>query len=508
MGRNRTLWLAAAMLTAMFALASGAQAGDSRPGRVVWASSRDLVSADGHMWDYIGDLQIHNMYLETLVRDTGWNEYVPALATSWEVSPDFLTYTFKLREGVKFHSGDAFTAEDVIWSANRAKNMTQGDIRGHFTTFVEAKAIDPVTVALTFSQPNPLMLFDVAYLRIYSKAQAERDGEAFFEKFNGTGPWKYVQWNPGEFIRFARNADWWGEFAEGAPTTIEHRPIPEEATRMAALLSGEVDVVPNMPIESQQQVDASDILYTLRLPDISCIDIAMKNDTVPFNNPKLRQAMDYLIPREAIVSDLVGVGSPANIWSQSFYPWYPEELEGVIKPYDEAKAAELIKESGYKGEEIRLMTRRGRSPKDLEICELLAAMWTNAGLNVRVDVVADAAYAQRRAAGDYEMFMTAWDNNGPGFNYKEKFKAHQINRHATDPEFVRLVDEMFDEYDWDRFLKKVAAVELYLYNDPASLHIYYMENIWGVLNRVEKFETVGGKPFPLFQYSTLAPSAR
>jgi len=483
------------------------QTKDPRPGKVIWSTAQSLTSADAHMWDVTGDIQIHSLCIEGLVEHVGWNHYEPALALSWDISDDSLTYTFHLREGVKFHSGDDFSAEDVVWSAERLKNMEVGSVAGHLSTLETVRALDADTVELTFSEPNPMIMFDISYLRIYSKAQAERDGEAFYEKFVGTGPWKYDEWKPGEFIRFTKNTDWWGQFEQGCPEVIEHRPIPEEATRLAALISGEVDLIPSVPMESQSLLTEAG-LRNESLPGISCVDLVMKNDKAPFNNTKMRQAMDLLIPREMIIHDLLGQGTAANIWSQEFYPWYPQELKGVIKPFDETKAKQLIDEAGYNGEPIRIMTRRGRSEKDVEICELLANLWSGVGLNVTVEVVSDAAFTEKRSSGDYEMYMTAWDINSPGFYYRDKYKSHNINRADVDPEFDKMVKDICSETDIEACNEKVKNLEVYVYVDNDELHIFYQQITWGVGNRIQSFEPVGGYFHLRMHHTVLAQSAQ
>lgn len=481
---------------------------DPRPGKIIWVGP-DLSSADAHMWEVVGDKQIHSNYIESLVRYLGAGKCEPALATSWENSPDMLTWTFKLREGVKFNNGDSFTAQDVVWSTLRCKNMPVGTLKNYLSTLEEVVALDDYTVRFVFSKPNPLQLYNIFMaVRVYSKKQAERDGEKFYEKFVGTGPWKVVEWKPGQYFRFERNKDWYGEFVEGAPTMIEMRPIPEESTRIAALLTGEVDVVDNVSAEPMKLIEKSSIAYAIRRSGIECNDITMKNDRPPFNDSKLRQAMDYLVPRESIVKNLTGQGTPAVVWSLPEHPWFPEELKGMVKPFDKEMAKKLIAESNYKGEQIRLITRRGRTPKDVEIAELLAEIWKSVGLNVKVEVVSDSAYSQRRSAGDYEMFSTGWPLSSPALDYSEKFPAHQINRHKVDPKFNEMVESLAAEGDWDKFIEKTKEIERYLYQDPAVLHIWHFELFWGLSKRIQHLETWAGELPVFYEKTVLAPSAR
>ncbi len=481
---------------------------DPRPGKLIWATAQDLGSADAHMWSIFFDKCIHGFCIEGLIKDTGWNNYEPELAASWEISKDNLTYTFKLRQGVKFHSGDSFTASDVVWSINRLRSMQTGDLRNHINTLKNVTAVDEYTIKLEYSAPNPMMLYSIAHIRIYSEKQAQKDGVKFYEKFIGTGPWVYQEWKPGQYIRFEKNNNWWGKFVKDSPAVIEHRSIPEEPTRIAALLSGEVDVISRLSTDGIRQVENSKELHILKQPGFECVDIVMKNDTVPFNNAKLRQAMDLLIPRKEIVKKLVGAGIPATAWSQPFYPWFPEDLKDKVKPFDIEKARKLINESNYKGEPIRLITRKGRAPGDVEVCEYLSTLWKSEGLNLTVEILSDVAYLQRRSAGNYEMFMASWDFNSPTFYLYEKYPAHKVNRSNVDPTFKNMVDTLAVTPDWNKYVEQVKDIERYLYQDPAALHIFYVENIWGISNRVDTFETLGGDTYPAFEKSALSVNAR
>ena len=156
---------------------------DPRPGKLIWSTAQTITSPDAHMWDVSGDIQINNMYIEGLIEHIGWNVYEPALAESWEISSDYLSYTFHLRKGVKFHNGDDFSSEDVVWSALRMKNMKAGSVAGHLSKLDDIVAIDPYTVKMTFSTPNPMIFLICHIYAFIQKKQAERDGEKFYEKF-------------------------------------------------------------------------------------------------------------------------------------------------------------------------------------------------------------------------------------------------------------------------------------------------------------------------------------
>lgn len=484
------------------------QKADPRPGRVIWSSGLDLSSPDPHVWSVDGDGQLFDKIYESLPDSPGWDEMVPGLATNWTVRSDFLTWAFKLRKDVKFHNGDRVTAEDVKWSLLRLRDHPQGNLKLQVAMIKEINIVDGDTIEIVTKEPAPTFPQFIAAGRVLSKQQASRDGERFFEKFIGTGPWQFDQWIPGTKFSFKRNEGWWGKFDPGAPTYLEHRPIPETATMVAALLVGEIDVADRLTSEPLALIDRSGIAKGIKRPGKEANEICMGSDRPPFDKKEMRQAMDLMVPRVEIVTKLTQQGVAAITRAPESSRWFPEDLKGKVKPFDIPAAQELMKKAGYKGEPIRLMTRSGRAPKDKEIAELLGEIWRGAGLNAKVEIVGDAAFSSRRAAGDYEMFMTGWPVNNPPHNFNQHMTGHKIGYHETHPDFWALTKAMAVETDPDKFLKMVKDIQRYMYNDPPCLPIWHFELFWGVSNRIEKFVNVGGVVPALYEESVLTPAAR
>ena len=203
---------------------------DKRPGKVSWTSGQQLASPDAHVWAVGGDGQIFRHTFEGLTEEMGFGVGGAALAESWALDSDNVTWTFNLRKDAKFHNGDPVTAEDVRFSILRLRDSPVGNLKFQVKHVEDVHVIDTNTVQLVTTEPSPTNLIFVDAGRVYSAKQAEQDGERFFEKFIGTGPWKFDDWKPGTKFSWVRNDNWWGDFVDGAPTELEHRPIPEPAT--------------------------------------------------------------------------------------------------------------------------------------------------------------------------------------------------------------------------------------------------------------------------------------
>ena len=273
---------------------------------LVMALGLDQDTMDPHMhFQRVGILMNINMYDSLLHKNTKL-EYEPSLATVWKALND-TTWEFKLRQGVKFHNGDPFSAEDVKFSFDRVldpntKSPQYGNIRG----IKEVKIIDPHTVHLITDKPFPLLLERVVFFPIIAKKHFEKVGaQAFAESAPmGTGPYKFVEWKRDQYLKMERfNEHWRG------PAPIKNliiRVIPETSTQVAELKTGGVDIVRNLAPDLIPDLKAHPNTYVSTAPILRTHYVMLDMREAPFTKKEARQAANYAIDRQAIIDKLMG----------------------------------------------------------------------------------------------------------------------------------------------------------------------------------------------------------
>ncbi len=250
-----------------------------------WTSQGDALTLDPHSQNEGPTIAMNGTIYESLVTRDAALKLQPELAESWTAAPD--GWTFKLRKGVKFHDGADFTAEDVVFSFGRAK-ATSSDFKEQAKNVTKVEAIDDHTVKLFTDGPNPILPNQLTSIYMMDKGWAEKNNVAEPQDFkakqetfavrnaNGTGPFKLVSRAPDEKTVLERNADWWGnDQFPGNIDKIEYRPIANAATRVAALLSGEVDFVLDPPLQDLKRIESSDGLKVDTVAQIRSIFFGM-----------------------------------------------------------------------------------------------------------------------------------------------------------------------------------------------------------------------------------------
>lgn len=322
-----------------------------------------------------------NVYEPLYKMDGATLEMIPVLATSYK-NVDDKTWEFELRQGVKFHDGSTFTADDAAYSVNRIINTDYGSqIASDFSTIDHAEVVDADTIRIVTKEPDPILMKRLAKLDMVSKAFTEgKSKEDLTTVANGTGPYKLDGWNRGVDVTISAFDGYWGE--KGSITNATFRFIEEASTRVSALETGEVDLAANMLPE-----------YVEKLPKVFT-GSGMERYFMRFNEAKgvfadknLRLAANYAVDKQAIADELFkGYATPlqGQINKEGDFG-YTDAIK--MYPYDIKKAQELIKASGYKGEEIELISEKSRWIKDGEVTEAVASMLQAAGLNVQVKFV-------------------------------------------------------------------------------------------------------------------------
>jgi peptide/nickel transport system substrate-binding protein len=416
-----------------------------------WSSKGDASTQDPHGQDESFTKSINGLVYERLFQPGRDMSSTPWLAvSSRQVSPT--KRIVSLRKDVKFHDGSAFTADDVVFSFERAAKSRQ------FKTYAIpagiAKKIDDLTVEFTTSQPNPISLTSISEVPIMSRAWAEKHKVTAAQDFTtkevtfasrnamGTGPYKLVSFEPGVRIVHTKNADWWG-IKEGRYESnierIEYRQITSDVTRMAALKSGELDFVldpspqdiARLKTDRDLKVWEGDELRVITIAldqardELLFADVKGKN---PFKDRRVRLAMYQAIDVNAIQTQVMrGLSTPTAIpLPNPKGERIPASFEKRFA-YDVAAAKRLLTEAGYpNGFGFTMHCPNDRYVNDEKICVALASMWARVGLSVKVDAMPKAQYFARTPKQEFSVCMQGWgdNNNDAMFTLKPLFHSN------------------------------------------------------------------------------------
>jgi peptide/nickel transport system substrate-binding protein len=289
------------------------------------------------------DSVVYLNIFEGLTRFTSDGSVVPALASSWEISEDGLTYTFTLHDGVTFHDGSTLDAEDVKFSLDRARAEESTNAqKGLFAQIADVTVIDPLTVQVTLSQPNGAFLFNMAW----GDAVIVAPETAATNATNpvGTGPYRFGQWVQGDRIELARSDSYWSDAPALASATF--RFISDPSAAFASVMAGDVDVFSGYPAPENLAQFAADPRFQVITGSTEGETIlAMNNGQAPFDNPLVRQAVTHAIDRQAIIDGaMFGFGTPIGT---HFAPHNPAYLDLTAQSaYDPDRARALLAEAG------------------------------------------------------------------------------------------------------------------------------------------------------------------
>ena len=415
--------LAQTITVAMFAMALSAGAKTLR-----WSTQGDPQTMDPYSQNENLTNNINGQVYEKLVdRDRQLN-IVPVLALSWQqMGPQ--VWRFKLRPNVKFHDGTPFTADDVVFSLERSKHANS-QLRQYSNAVGTVVRIDDLTVELRQERPNPIVLEHLTTLPIMSRAWSVKNKaekpldfknkeETYASKnSNGTGPFMLASREPDIKTVLRRNPNWWGKF-DGNVDEVIYRPIGADGTRIAALLSGEVDVILDPPPQ--------DLARLRNNPAVKVVD-GVENRVVffgfdqfrdellyssvkgknPFKDKRVRQAFYHAIDIDAIKAKTMrGQSFPTGANTPSDKPSTPE-IEKRF-PFDRVLAKKLLAEAGYpNGFEVTLDCPNNRYINDEEICVAVAAMLAQLDVKLRVNAMPKTTYFPKIEKNDTSMYMLGW----------------------------------------------------------------------------------------------------
>ena len=352
----------------------------------------------------------------------------PGLAKSWEPSEDGLTYTFQLQEGVKFHDGTDFNAEAVVKNFERWK--TGGEKHPYYSTqFVvgDTQVIESVTaegdntVVFKLSQPQAPFLNNLAMspFAIASPTVFEADDDKLSSDPVGTGPFKFVNWKRNDSITIEKNPDY---YIDGLPKLekVIYRSIPENSARLNALDAGEIDVADGLSPSDKTSIESNDKLQLIERPSMNVGYLGLTATRAPFDNVKVRQAVNHAIDKQALVDAFYeGLAQPAKNPIPPVISGYNDDIPGY--EYDPEKAKALLAEAGYDGKEIELWAMpvpRPYMPDGQKIAEAIQKNLEDIGMPSKIVSYEWATYLDKAEKGEADAFLLGWTgDNGDADNF-------------------------------------------------------------------------------------------
>ncbi|MCG8547961.1 MAG: ABC transporter substrate-binding protein [Alphaproteobacteria bacterium] len=417
---------------------------------------------------------------------------IPKLAVSWAfIEPTVLE--LKLRDGVKWHNGKAFTAEDVKFTLDSIRAPSKPNwMTASFKPISEVKVVDPLTVHIITKAPNRSLLRNLSLVEVVSKAVFENEPDTVQTRPVGTGPFVFVSYTPGDRVIVERNPDYWG----GAPRLerITVRVIQEAGTRLAELRSGNVDFIDNVPVDEIVTVEQQADLDLLAGPSLRVMYVALKTQRSPFDDPRVRHAAHYAIDKQAIVDHLLA--GRTTVANTPVAPQIPGHHEGIDAwPHDPEKARSNLKDAGALGAEIVVAYPQGRYLMDKQVGEAIAGYLQAAGFTVKQESPEWGIYYTTLRTGNdapYDVGLVGWggDTGDPNWVLWEHFYSSSAAKQTGygDEQVDRLLEEALQTLDEEKAMTLYREVQEIVVQDSSWIPLYMQPNVWAKNKRLKGFD--------------------
>lgn len=404
---KKVLTLALALCLALTAVACGGGGGEESGGALkdtlTWVQAADVTSLDPHVGKETPAVTVTSQIFDTLLVMNEDNEPSPCLAESFE-QIDEKTYEFKLRQDVKFHDGEAMTADDVVFSLNRARESNYVSYVVDAISEVEKK--DDYTVIVKTAEPySPILsALTVPFTAIVPQHAVEADEDAFALNPIGTGPYKFVEWKQGEYTKLEANADYF----LGAPKTqnLVMKVVPEASQRVIAIETGEADLAYNVSANDSKRVEEDEDLQLFKGPSQTVSYLTMNETNEKFADKRVRQAIRYAIDKEAIVETMLyGAGEPADSIIPSSTFGFSEKIQKY--EHNVEKAKKLMADAGYPDGFSCTLSVTDDSVKN-EICQVIQSQLKEIGIEVSIQTKEFGTWLDELGTGSHELSFAGW----------------------------------------------------------------------------------------------------
>ena len=492
---------------------------------IKWSMQGDSLTLDPHAQNEGPTTMVSRQVYEALVTRGIDMSIGPQLATSWEaVNPT--TWQFKIREGVKFHDGTPMTAQDIEFSFLRAMQPTS-DFKEYIDSIASVKAENDYLFTITTKEPNPILLNQISNIFVMSKKWATDNFSITPQNYNasqetyasshanGTGPFKITLREQNTRTVMKKNNSWWGD-VEHNVTSIELLPIANAATRVAALLSGELDIVTDAPVQDLARIGSSGSHKVESIEQMRTIFLGMDQGADqlrsgntgdnPFKKKEVRQALYQAIDIEAIKQKVMrGQSSPAGIITFPGVTGYTKQLDARL-PYDPEAAKKLLADAGYPdGFDVELRCPNDRYVNDEAICTAVVGMLAKVGVNVSLNAQTKSIHFKELQDNQADFYMLGWGvptlDSHYVFNYLYSSKGSWNKVNFNNSRVDELIQVMVETVDLNKRNAAITEAWNIVRDDISYLPLHHQVISWASKNNVNV--PIRPNNEPLFRFATV-----
>ena len=476
-------------------------------GELIIINTTDAISMDP-LVEWMGDgmVMMKQMY-DQLVDFDEAGKIRFRLATAYKLI-DEKTWQLKLRQGVKFHNGDPFTASDAKFTLDRIMDpKTKWAHRTRYNTFEQVKVLDDTTLEIKTKAPDPLVLNKLAAMncgaRIVPKKYIEEKGVEYFQEHPvGTGVFKFVKWVPKGPLTLEANERWWG----GTPQVkrVIFRSVAEMASRVSELQAGGAHIITALPAFMVPQIEKSKDLEVQSATSLRVVFFPINTlFKSPLQDKRVRQALNYAVDKEAIIKGVLrgrAIQTPTYVSPLAF------GYDGSIKsyPYDPEKAKALLKEAGYdKGLKLNVYSPSGRYPNDKEVAGAVNEMLRKVGIETNFQVIESGTYVKKFLARELEgvlligMAYLDWDVDSM-YNFLDPNHPYCLYQN---PDILKMVKEAQGTMDPDKRKAMASRIQKVIHEEAIHLFLYNQVDHYGVSKKVRGFKAKSDDVMDLYAVS-------
>ncbi|MEW5322169.1 glutathione ABC transporter substrate-binding protein [Geobacillus thermoleovorans] len=449
---------------------SGSQEKENVVQELTYATTSDAVGLSPILTnDSASSAVIEQVYETLFVRDPETMEIKPHLAESYE-TPDDKTWVIKLRKGIKFHDGTDFNAEAVKYTFDKLRDPKTAAPRASLLEPVESVEVkDDYTVVIKTKYPYGPMLAALSHTNASIVSPTADQKQDLMKQPVGTGPFKFVEWVPGDHVTLEKNDDYW----QGAPKLekVTFKVVPEVTTAISMLQTGDVQFIDNIPAEQLSRIESMKNVQLIKKEGTPVYYLGFNMKKKPMNELAFRQAVSYAINKDEYIQQLKGLGVKSNSVIGPKVFGYDESSENVAYTYDPEKAKQLVEEHGYKGTKVKILV--ANTANYMKMAEIVQAQLKEVGINAEIESMEWGTFLDATKQGKYDMTFLGWTNSTadgselfyPNFHSKNAGVSNRT--FYSNPTFDKLVEESRMTIDPEVRKQKLKEANEFLLKDAA-----------------------------------------